>query len=56
MALLVQKLWTKKLLKSVSGYFKMKKNPTTTKPGGGDRTGQALVARPIKKGTFLRLS
>ena len=42
MTLLVQKLWKKKVSKSVSGFFKTKKkkkNLLTTKPKGGGAKG-----------------
>ena len=46
MAPLVQKLWgKKKLSKSVSGYFKTKKNPMTSRGGGGLK---ALVVGPLR--------
>ena len=51
MALAVQKLWRKKISKSVSGYFKTKierkkEVSMVSKPGGGVK---ALVARAPKK-------
>ena len=52
MALLVQKLWTKKLSESVSGYFKTKKVLLTSKPRGGGL--KSPVYCPLKK-EFLRL-